>query len=89
MSEQQAGQASGESGSLDAESAAPHSSEAQREPVAASVQESVQESANVDSPALAPEQGPAAETAKVGAPKADAPNLGAPRQTRRTRPARS
>jgi hypothetical protein len=79
VSEQQAGQASGESGSLDAGSAAPHSSEAQREPVAASVQESVQESANVDSPALAPEQGPAAETAKVGAPKADAAKPGPPK----------
>ena len=88
MSEQQADQTGGESGSLGAGSAVSHSSEAQSEPVAASAPESVLESmlesVRVDSPDLVPEQAAVAETPetdapKAGAPKADAPKADAPR----------
>jgi hypothetical protein len=60
-------QTSGESGSVGAGPAVPHASEAQNEPVAASVPESI----SIDAPKLVPEQG--GEAAEAGAPKADVP----------------
>ena len=79
MSEQKAEQISGEPGSLGAGVAVPPSSDAQSEPVAASVAESIQESPNVVSPDLVPEQAAGAETAKIDAPKADARKADAPK----------
>ena len=76
VSEQNAEQTSGESGSLSAGPAVPNSSDAQSQPVAASVQEPVKQSPDVGSPDPAPGQAAAAE---VDAPKADAPNTEAPR----------
>jgi hypothetical protein len=76
VSEQNAEQASGESGSLSAGPAVPNSSDAQSQPVAASVQEPVKQSVDVGSPDLAPGQAAAAE---VNTPKADAPNDDAPK----------
>ena len=77
MSEQKAEQISGEPGSLSAGVAVPPSSDAQTEPLAASVAESIQESPNVVSPDLVPEQAAGAETPKIDAPKADAPKTDA------------
>jgi hypothetical protein len=76
VSEQNAEQTSGESGSLSAGPAVPNSSDAQSQPVAASVQEPVKQSPDVGSPDLAPGQAAAAE---VNTPKADAPNADAPK----------
>ena len=75
MSEQNAEQTNGESGSLSAGPAAPNSSDAQSQPVAASVQEPVKQSPDVGSPDPAPGQAAAVE---VDTPKADAPNTDAP-----------
>ena len=66
-------QTSGESGSVGAGPAAPHASEAQNEPVAASVPESI----SIDAPKLVPEQG--GEAAEAGAPKADVPKAELPK----------
>jgi hypothetical protein len=71
VSEQQPEQTSGETGSVGAEPAVPPSSEASSEPVVAS--------AAVESPALVPEQGEAAEPAKADAANADAPKADAPK----------
>ena len=79
MSEQKPEQTSSETGSVGAGPAVPTSSEASSEPVMASAQESTQETASVDSPALVPEQGGAGEPAKMDAPKADAPEVDAPK----------
>ena len=80
MSEQQAEQTSGETGSLSAGPAVPNSSDAQGEPVAASAQEPIRSIR----PDLVPEQGGAGETAKVDPPRcqADAQRLKLPRSTR-------
>jgi hypothetical protein len=72
VSEQQAEQTSGEPGSLSAGPAAPHSSDAQIEPVVVSTPQA----SGVASPDLVPEQGAAAE---VDAPKADAAKPDAPK----------
>jgi hypothetical protein len=73
VSEQQAEPISGESGSVGAEPAAPNSSDAQGEPVAASMQGpvegSIEGSTRVESPKLVPEQGAAEEMPKVDPPK--------------------
>jgi hypothetical protein len=87
VSEQQAEQTSGEPGSLGAGPAVSPSSDAPSAPVAASMQESVNEpaqetghgSADVESPKLVPEQGAAAQAPEPDAPKvaismAEAPN---------------
>jgi hypothetical protein len=86
VSEQQAEQISGESGSVGAGPAVPHSSDAPSEPAAALLQElvklSAQEpapgSAEVESPKLVPEQGVTAEAPELHAPKADAHKADAP-----------
>ena len=75
MNEQQAEQTSAEPGSLNAGSAAPISSDAQNEAVAASIQAS----APIDAPNLVPEQDSAVEPAKADAAKADAPKVEAPK----------
>ena len=75
MNEQQAEQTSAEPGSLNAGSAAPISSDAQNEAVAASIQAS----APIDAPNLVPEQDAAVEPAKADAAKADAPKVEAPK----------
>jgi hypothetical protein len=75
VSEQKAEQTSGETGSLNAEPAVPHSSEAQSEPAPVPAQETT----SVVSPDLVPEQGGASEVSEVDAPKADAPKADAPR----------
>jgi len=75
VNEQQAEQTSAEPGSLNAGSAAPISSDAQNEPVAASIQAS----APIDAPNLVPEQDAAVEPAKADAAKADAPKVEAPK----------
>jgi hypothetical protein len=75
VSEQQAEQTSAEPGSLNAGSAAPISSDAQSEPVAASIQAS----APIDAPCLVPEQDAAVEPAKADAAKPDAPKVEAPK----------
>ena len=67
VSEQQADQTSGESGSLGAGPAISPSSQAQDELVAAAALASVRESAHIESPALVPEQAPAAEPAEADA----------------------
>jgi hypothetical protein len=73
VSEQQAEPISGEPGSVGAGPAAPHSSDAQGESVAASMQgpseASIEGSTRVDSPKLVPEQGAAEEMPKVDPPK--------------------
>jgi hypothetical protein len=73
VSEQQAEPISGEPGSVGTGPAAPHSSDAQGESVAASMQgpseASIEGSTRVDSPKLAPEQGAAEEMPKVDPPK--------------------
>jgi hypothetical protein len=73
VSEQQAEPISGESGSVGAGPAAPNSSDAQAEPVAASMQGpvegSIEGSTRVESPKLVPEQGAAEEMPKVDPPK--------------------
>jgi hypothetical protein len=86
VSEQSAEQSSGETGSLSAGPAVPHSSDVQNEPAAALAQEPVKETPEVSSPDLVPEQGaatevdaPKAEAAKAEAPKAEAPKAEAPR----------
>jgi hypothetical protein len=80
VSEQNAEQTSGETGSIGAGPAAPHSPDAQSEPVTASAQEPVKETPDIAAPGLVPEQAaaieadaPKAEAAKPEAPKADAP----------------
>jgi hypothetical protein len=75
VSEQQAEQTS-EPGSLNAEPAVPHSSEAKSEPAAVSAQQST----DVGPPKFVPEQGeaPAANAAKAGAAKPDAFKADAP-----------
>jgi hypothetical protein len=78
VSEQQAEQTSAEPGSLNAGSAAPTSSDAQNEPVAAS-EGPAQESAPVNAPGLVPEQDAAVEPAKADVAKPDAPKAEAPR----------
>jgi len=75
VSEQNAEQTSGESGSLSAGSAVPNSSDAQSQPVAASALEPVKQFPDVGSSDPAPGQAAAAE---VDAPKADAPDTDAP-----------
>jgi hypothetical protein len=90
VSEQQAEQTSGETGSLNAEPALSLSSDTPSAPVAASVQGSVQpsatETAAVASPDLVPAQGavaeanaPKSEAATPESPKADAPKAEAPK----------
>jgi hypothetical protein len=69
VSEQNAEQTSGESGSLSAGPTIHHSSKAVSEPVAASVPQS----SDVGSPTLVPEQGGAGETPEADAPRADTP----------------
>jgi hypothetical protein len=73
VSEQQAEPISGEPGSVGTGPAAPHSSDAQGESAAASMQGpsevSIEGSTRVDSPKLAPEQGAAEEMPKVDPPK--------------------
>jgi len=76
VSEQNAEQTSGESGSLSAGSTIPNSSDTPSQPVAASAQEPVKQSAEVGSPDPAPAQVAAAE---ADAPKADAPDTEAPK----------
>ena len=78
MSEQKAEQTSGEPGSLSAGPAVPNLPDAQSQPVAASVQESVKETSHAGSPDLVPELG-AADAPKANAPKADGPKADAPR----------
>jgi len=90
VSEQQAEQISGESGSLGAGPDVPPSSDAPGEPAATLLQEAVQElvklsaqepapgSAEVESPKLVPEQGATAEAPELHAPKADAHKADAP-----------
>jgi len=75
VNEQQAEQTTAEPGSLNAGSAAPISSDAQNEAVAASIQAS----APIDAPNLVPEQDSAVEPAKADAAKADAPKVEAPK----------
>jgi hypothetical protein len=75
VSEQQAEQTSAEPGSLNAGPAAPTSSNAQSEPVAASIQAS----APIDAPDLVPEQDAAVEPAQADAAKPDAPKAETPR----------
>ncbi len=77
MSEQTGEQISGESGTLGDGPAVPHSSDGQSEPVASSAQQAAHGSTNVESPALAPEQGAAAEMPEADAPKADVPKADA------------
>ena len=76
MSEQEREQTSGEPTFLSAGPAVLPSSDAPGEPVASSAQEAVQEpalaSTNIESPALIPEQGAAAEMPEAEAPKAGA-----------------
>jgi hypothetical protein len=79
VSEQKAEQISGEPGSLSAGAAVPPSSDAQSEPVAASAAESIQETPNVVSPDLVPEQAAGAETPEIHAPKPNAPKADAPK----------
>ncbi|MFZ2157482.1 MAG: hypothetical protein WAV72_15370 [Bradyrhizobium sp.] len=83
MSEQQAEQTSGESGSVSAGPAAPNSSGAASQPAAApeTPQETLKVAAEVESPDLAPRQGeaPKLDAAKAEAPKAEAPKADAPR----------
>jgi hypothetical protein len=69
VSEQEAEQTSAKPGSLSAGPTVPNSSDVQSQPVAASAQEPT----SVDSPDLVPEQAGAGETARLDAPKADAP----------------
>ncbi len=78
MSEQTGEQISGESGTLGDGPAVPHSSDGQSQPVASSAQPAAHGSTNVESPALAPEQGAAAEMPEADAPKADMPKPDAP-----------
>jgi hypothetical protein len=83
VSEQMAEQISGEPGSLSAGTAVSPSPDARSEPVAALVTESVQETPNVVSPDLMPEQTAGAQTVppdapKAGAPKADTAKADAP-----------
>jgi hypothetical protein len=75
VSEQQAEQTSAEPGSLNAGPAAPTSSNAQSEPVAASIKAS----APIDAPDLVPEQDAAVEPAKADSAKPDAPKVDAPK----------
>jgi hypothetical protein len=81
VSEQKAMQTSGDPGSLDAGSAVPASSDTQSQPVAASAQQTAGEVSDIDSPALVPGQGPAAETdaPTTDAPKTEAGKADAPR----------
>jgi len=67
-------QTSGESGSVGAGPAVPHASEAQNDPVAASMPESI----SIDAPKLVPEQG-------GDAPEAGAPRLMPPKPTPQNR----
>jgi hypothetical protein len=69
VSEQKAEQTSAKPGSLSAGPAVPNSSDVQSQPVAASAQEPT----SVDSPDLVPEQAGAGETARMDAPKPEAP----------------
>jgi hypothetical protein len=78
VSEQNAEQTSGEPGSLSAGPAVPNLPDAQSQPVAPSVQESVKETSDAGSPDLVPELG-AADAPKANAPKAEAPKADAPR----------
>jgi hypothetical protein len=75
VSEQKPEQTSGEPTSLSVGPVVPPSPDAPSEPVAASalepVQAPVQGSTDIESPALAPEQGAAAEMPEAAAPKAD------------------
>jgi hypothetical protein len=73
VSEQMAEQISGDPGSLSAGAAVPPSSDARSEPLAALVAGSVQETPNVVSPDLVPEQAAGAQTALPDPPKARAP----------------
>jgi hypothetical protein len=81
VSEQNAEQTSGETGSISVEPAAPHSSDALSEPVTASAQEPVNEIPDIASPGLVPEQAAAieADAPKVEAAKPEAPRADAPR----------
>jgi hypothetical protein len=72
VSEQMAEQISGEPGSISAGAAVPPSSDARSEPVTALVAGSVQETPNVVSRDLVPEQAAGAQTALPDAPKAGA-----------------
>jgi hypothetical protein len=75
VSEQKAEQTSGETGSLNAGPAVPHSSETQSEPAPVPAQETT----SVVSPDLVPGQGGASEVSEVDAPKMDAPKADAPK----------
>jgi len=79
VSEQKAEQISGEPGSPGAGAAVPPSSDAQSELVAASAAELIQETPNVVSPDLVPEQAAGAETPEIHAPKPNAPKADAPK----------
>jgi hypothetical protein len=78
VSEQSPEQTSGEPGSLSAGPAVPTLTDAQSQPVAASIQESAKETSNAGSPDLVPELG-AADAPKANASKAEAPRADAPR----------
>jgi hypothetical protein len=82
VSEQQAEQTSAEPGSLNAGPATSTSSDAQSEPVTASVgpmEGPAQESAPINAPGLVPEQEAAVEPAKADVAKPDAPKAEAPK----------
>src|ERR1700732_4355989 len=87
VSEQKPEQTSGEPSSVGVGPADSNSSDAQSEPVAASMQESVQgpmqeaikESTDIDSPKLVPAQAGPDKTPEVGALKADAQESDAPK----------
>jgi hypothetical protein len=79
VSEQNAEQTSGETGSLDAGPAVPNLPEAVSEPVTAAAPEPVKEIPDAGSPDLVPEQGAAAETSEVRESKAEAPKVEAPK----------
>jgi hypothetical protein len=79
VSEQQAEQIGSESASLDAAPAVANASGAPSEPVLASAQEPVQETASVDAPRLVPEQGAAGKAAEIEAPKAEIPKAEIPK----------
>jgi hypothetical protein len=87
VSEQQAEQTSGETGSLNAGPAAPHSPDAPAEPVTAAVEapatapEAAAEAPKVEAPKveMSKADAPKAEAAKAEAPKVEAPKADAPR----------
>ena len=79
MSEQTGEQISGESGTLGDGPAIPISSDAQREPVAASAQGAAHGSPSLESPGLAPAQGTVAQMPEADTPKAGMSNTDTPK----------